>query len=328
MEDVASAAGVSVSTVSRVVRDKGEVSPETRAKIEDVIAKLGFRPSFLARALVAGATRTIALLVSDLDDPFYPRLAKAIGQEALNHGLGVVVCNTDDQTAESVDFVERLHDRVDGVIHASVGLDENEVLAALGASHRIVFTNRRPASVVVSYVVSDNRAGSIALTNHLIGLGHRRIGFISGPEWASNSQDRLAGFAAAMTAAQLQPIHSEGAFGVDSGARAVQRWIMDGNLPSAIIGANDMIALEAWAALRESNVAVPGDIAIAGFDDTPIARSPLIAMTSVAQPIEEMARRAVRLLVDQLAGSSQAPVQVVLEPTLIARASTSTRREA
>jgi len=158
--DVARRAAVSVSTVSRVVRDLPDVRPETRARVQASISQLGYRPSPIARALVSGRTRLLALLVSDITNPFYPQLAKSVEQEAKRGNYTVIICNTADQTAETRRYLHwLLRQGLDGVIHAWVARDENVLLSLIGDPRRVVFTNRRPASHSVSYVVSTTGPG-------------------------------------------------------------------------------------------------------------------------------------------------------------------------
>ena len=321
--DVAHIAGVSVSTVSRVVRGKGEVGAETHARIEQIISETGYRPSSVARALVSGTTNTLGLLVDDLTNPFYPQLAMAIEQEARRHGYTVVICNTNDVPDDSLRDVKRLLDQgVDGLIHASVGLDEEAVLEALGDSRRIVFTNRRPLSPGVSYVTPDNRAGSTALTRLLLEMGHRKIGFIAGPMWASNNQDRLAGFAEAMEVSGGEALIAPGGFVLEGGRQIVSQWVAEQNLPTAVIGVNDVVALGALTGLAAAGIAVPRQVAVAGFDDILLAGSSFFGLTSVDLRTDEMGHQAVQVLLGRLSGDLKSPVQVQLEPHVIVRSTT------
>ena len=247
--DVARAAGVSVSTVSRVMRDHVDVGASTRAHVREAIDLLGYRPSPIARALVSGQSRLVTLLVSDITNPFYPQLAKSVEQEAKLAGYAVVICNTEDRSAETRRYVERLlRQGLEGVIHASVARDEQVLLSLMADDRRVVFTNRRPAQSSASYVVSDNEGGAVELTEHLLSLGHRRIGFITGPKYARNAMERLKGFRHAMREVEsAQLFVAEGDFSVESGRRAVLDWISDSKkAPTAMIAVNDSV--RAWSA--------------------------------------------------------------------------------
>lgn len=322
--DVARAAGVSVSTVSRVVRDHPDVRPDTRQRVQAAIELLAYRPSPIARALVSGQTRLLALLVSDITNPFYPQLAKSVEQEAGKDDYTVVICNTADRTGETRRCLQRLlRQGLDGVIHASVARDEHVLLSLVDDARRVVFTNRRPRSRSVSFVVSDNRGGANQLTNHLLAQGHRRIGFIGGPSFARNATERLDGYLAAMSQVPDAKVFvAEGDFSNESGERAVHAWAAGPIGPTAIIGVNDSVALGALGALVALHIQVPGDIAVAGFDGVQVAAAPLIGLTTVDQHIDQLGRDAVHILLNQLQGSEFTPTQRVLPSELLLRAST------
>lgn len=323
--DVARAAGVSVSTVSRVMRDHADVGAATRVHVREAIDRLGYRPSPIARALVSGQSRLVTLLVSDITNPFYPQLAKSVEQEAKQAGYAVVICNTEDRTAETRRYVERLlRQGLEGVIHASVARDEQVLLSLMADERRVVFTNRRPAQSTVSYVVSDNEGGAAELTRHLLSLGHRRIGFITGPKYARNAMERLKGFRHAMKEeANTQLFVAEGDFSVESGRRAVLEWTNNKLAPTAMIAVNDSVALGALGALVDSRLRVPEDVALAGFDGTQLSASPLLSLTTVDQHIEHLGRLSVQILLRQLASAGEfVPVQEVLPTKLLLRGST------
>ena len=324
--DVAHTAGVSVSTVSRVVRNHRDVRDSTRRRVERVIEELGYRPSPIARALVSGRSPTLGLLVSDITNPFYPELAKSIEQEAKRQGYAVIICNTGDDVGETEAYLQRLIDHgVEGVIHASVGEDEDKTLALIGDTNRIIFANRQPQSRKASYIVSDNAAGSAALTRHLLEMGHRRIGFVQGPQVASVSRERVEGFLRQMALESgAQPILASGDFSPESGARAVEEWMREGSFPTAIIGVNDLVALGAFDALLAAGLRVPEDAAVAGFDDIAFAGTRVVGLTSVAQHIDQMGTQSVRLLLRMVAKRLRRPIHEVVAPELIVRRSTST----
>lgn len=322
--DVARETGVSVSTVSRVLRDHRDVDPNTRSAVRAAIEMLGYRPSPIARALVSGQTRLLALLVSDFTNPFYPQLAKSIEREAAKAGYTVVICNTHDRPAETNRHLTRLLGQgLDGVIHAAVGRDEQTVLSLLADLRRVVFTNRPPSSELVSYVVSDNFEGAAALTRHLLEAGHRRIGFVGGPKYARNATERLRGFAAEMSrVANAEPLVVEGDFSKASGDSAVLRWLDEGARPTAIIAINDSVALGAMEAVIRHGLRTPRDIALAGFDGTDLAASPLMSLTTVDQHVDQLGRLAARMLLRQLATDSFVPTHQVLPTQLLLRGST------
>lgn len=325
---VAEAADVSVATVSRVVRGHEDVRESTRQHVQKVIDELGFRPSPLARALVSGRSATLGLIVSDITNPFYPQLAKSVEHEAAQHGLTVLICNTEDDPEITKMHVGRMLDqRIGAIIHGSVGDDENDILAEVGDQAPVVFVNRRPKAPGTSFVVADNHSGARHLTEHLLEQGHRRIGFIGGPVNASNARERLAGFSEATQ--QFGPacttVVAEGDFSAATARSHAEAWLADPDLrPTAIIGVNDMVAARAMECVVASGLRIPNDVAVAGFDDTQFAASELIALTSVAQRIDDMGRIAVRvaLQLGRKDGRGRA-VREVIEPELVIRRSTS-----
>lgn len=322
--DVAHEAQVSVSTVSRVLRDHRDVDSHTRSVVRAAIDKLGYRPSPIARALVSGQTRLLALLVSDFTNPFYPQLAKSIEQEAAKAEYTVVICNTHDLPAETSRHLTRLLGQgLDGVIHASVGRDESTVLSLLADLRRVVFTNRPPSSESVSYVVSDNFSGAAELTRHLLEVGHRRIGFVGGPTYARNATERLRGFISEMNQVPgAEALVVEGDFSMVSGESTVLRWLDEGSHPTAIIAINDSVALGAMEALVRRGLRMPTDIALAGFDGTDLAASPVMSLTTVDQHSDQLGRLSVRTLLKQLAADSFVPTHRVLPTQLLLRRST------
>jgi LacI family transcriptional regulator len=323
ISDVARSAGVSVATVSRVLRDHPDVRSATRRLVQQAVEDLHYRPSSLARALVTGRSRMLALLVSDIANPFYPQLARCIEREAAASGYTLVICSTDDIPSESLRYLNRLMAYgLDGIIHASVGEDEAALLQA-APDLPIVFTNRRPASRNVNFVVSDNRRGARLLTNHLLELGHRHIGFIAGPAHASNANDRLLGFTQAMKGvSDARPAVFHGGFDPSSGRQAVSEWIGSNDRPTAIIGVNDSITIGALEGLIEARLRVPEDVSIAGFDDVWLASSPIVGLTTVAQDIDELGRRSTQVLLQALESPRALPIRQVLRSSLQIRKTT------
>jgi LacI family transcriptional regulator len=273
---------------------------------------------------VSGETRLLALLVSDFTNPFYPQLAKSIEDEADRAGYTVVICNTRDRAADARRHLTRLLGQgLDGVIHASVGRDEEAVLSVIGDDRRVVFTNRPPKSRSVSSVVSNNVEGAAELTRHLLSLGHRRIGFVGGPSYARNATERLRGFRDAMAEVPgTRVLVQLGEFARESGEHAVQKWLQDDPTPTAIIAINDSVALGAMEALIRLGLRMPDDVALAGFDGTDLAASPVMGLTSVDQHSDKMGRLAVEVLLRQLRSEAFAPTQDVLPTQLLIRRST------
>ncbi len=325
--DVATAAGFSVSTVSRVLRGGQDVNSMTRARIQEVMLELGFRPSPIARALVTGEWRLIALLVSDLTNPFYPQLARSVELSARALGYTVIICNTDDDIDITVSSIERLSRQgLDGIINASGRGQEDELLKVLLDPRRIVFANRRPSSDRFSSVVSDNESGAKELARHLISLGHRHIGFIGGPSYATNAMDRERGFQEVIAEHPgATAFVSRGPFGRQNGYRTVSSWLDQGFPISAVVGVNDTVAIGALEAVLEHGLRVPEDISVAGFDNVDLATSAIFHLTTVSLDIERMGKLAVELLISQLKAEGKfKPTSMVLTPRLVTRKTSGT----
>lgn len=330
LADVARHAGVSISTVSRVVRDHADVSDESRQAVQDSIRQLHYRPSTIARALVSGLSNTLALLVSDISNPFYPQLARAIERSASRRGYALLICNTEDSVAESRRHLERLIAHgVDGIIHASVGEDEDTLKDLVDERTPVVFVNRRPKQADAHYAVADNDDAARKIVRHLLDLGHRRVGFIAGPGFAANAVERLDGWLGEMrSSAEAQPLVSEGGFEVRHGREAMGVWLDIGDPPTAVVGVNDNVAVGAMDAILAAGLEVPEDISVAGFDDIELASSQILGLTSVAYDTEGLAERSVQMLLRAIRMPAAAPMQETSPVRLQVRRSTGPVRAA
>lgn len=324
LADVAQHAGVSISTVSRVVRRHSDVSDDSRQMVLESIKVLRYRPSTIARALVSGKSNTLALLVSDIGNPFYPQLARAIERAASRHGYALLICNTEDSPVESRRHLERLIAHgVDGLIHASVGKDEDVLTELVDERTPIVFVNRRPKSTYAHYAVADNRDAARQLARHLLKLGHRRTGFIAGPKYAANAVERLEGWLLEMESVHdAQPLVSEGGFDTVHGHEAMRLWLESGQPPTAVVGVNDNVAVGAMDAILAAGMSIPEDISVAGFDDIELAASRILDLTSIAYDTEALADRSVQMLLRAIRGSGVEPMREICAVQLKVRGST------
>ncbi|HEX9015944.1 MAG TPA: LacI family DNA-binding transcriptional regulator [Chloroflexota bacterium] len=308
IQDVASLAGVSISTVSRVVNDAGyPIRPETRRRVIEAVAALGFRPNPIARSLLGKPTLTIGLIVPDITNPYYPLLSRGVEDVASEHGYTVIFCNTDRSASKARHYMEVLREKqTDGFIFAGGGVEEgDEPILTERDAGRVVLIGRHRWDFP-SVQVDNVRAGYEA-TSHLIGLGHRRIGFISGPANLTSSRDRATGYRRAMRELGVTSVASlirEGDFQSESGYSAATSLLGDAGRPTAIFAANDRMAIAAIAAAYDLGLSVPDDVAVVGFDDTPAARYVRPALTTVALPSYEIGSTAARLLLRLLAGET------------------------
>jgi LacI family transcriptional regulator len=331
MRDVAIRSGVSVSTVSRVITGSVPVDPATADRVREVIADLGYRPNLLARSFRRKETQTIGLLVPDNSNPFFAEVARAIEDAGFEEGYNVVLCNSDLSPIKQASYVDALlSKRVDGLILASSGLipaddghDAVERILAAGAP--CVVVDRDLGEMPVDQVLVDNDRGGYLAGQHLLALGHRRIACLVGPSDLTPSAGRFVGFMRALEEAgvRIAPqclVRGDGR--PAGGAAAVRQLMAQGFDVTAVFAFNDLMATGAMGELQRAGLRVPRDMSVVGFDDIPLASAIYPALTTVAQPIAEMGKVGVRLLLDRMA-RRDAPYQRVLLPTrLVVREST------
>lgn len=306
IRDVAAAAGVSAATVSRVLNPAADpVRPETRQKVIETIERLGYRPNDLARALLHRRTNVVGLVVPDITNPYYPNLVRGAEDAASAAGYRVVLCNTDRDVEKTNAYLDTLvKSRADGIVVAGGGADHTvspQLFEPYGT--RIVLVGRH--DLPYPSVQVDNVGAAREATDHLIALGHRRIAFVAGPLVSHTVQDRLAGYRAALRDAGL-PVDDrlvrEGDFQEASGYAAGSALIAEGTgpeqVPSAIVAANDRMALGAMAALADRGLRVPEDVSVVGFDDVSIASYVRPALTTVAIPSYRIGHAAMTMLVE------------------------------
>jgi DNA-binding LacI/PurR family transcriptional regulator len=287
---------------------------------------LRYRPDQVARSLARRETETLGLVVADITNPFYAETARAIVETARGHGYNVILCNTDNLPRLQEEYVEVLRQRrVDGIIFGSVFLRDPAVERLLEAGYPCVMYNRRLRSGSGNSIVLDNIGASRDLTRHLLMLGHRRIGFISGPREISTAADRLRGYRAALKAHDI-PVEAAlirpGAFKAEMAQRAAHELLKLQRRPTAIVAGNDLMALGVIQGAGELGLRVPADLAVVGFDDIEIAAHRDIQLTTMAQQKTEMGRLAVSWLLEIIRDPARfvrQPLQQVLAPTLVVR---------
>jgi LacI family transcriptional regulator len=324
--DVAHAARVSRATVSRVLNRYPHVRPAVRARVERAMQALGYRPDEVARSLARRETRTLGLVVADITNPFYAETARAIVETARDHGYNVVLCNTDNRPALQEEYVEVLRQRrVDGIILGSVFLADPVAEGLIAAGYPCLMFNRRLRARRGNFIVLDNVRASRDLTRHLLGLGHRRIGFVGGLRNVSTAADRLRGYRMAVRAAGFPEdagLVRSGSFAAEGARLAAGGLLKLDDRPTAIVAGNDLMALGAIRAAGEAGLQVPGGVAVVGFDDIEIAGHPAIQLTTMAQQKAEMGRLAALGMLDIIRDPrrfARLPLQQVLAPTLIVR---------
>jgi LacI family transcriptional regulator len=324
ISDVAKRAGVSTMTVSRVVNGTGYTSAETRARVETAIGELGYVPNALARQLRSKRTKTIALVVSDISNPFFTTIARGAEDVAVAHGFSVMYCNTDESAKEEEQYLLMLIERqVDGVLLVPARSSGASFRLLQAHNVPVVVMDRRVAARNVDSVLCDSEAGAHALTRHLIELGHRRIAVLTGRRDISTSVDRVLGCRRALAEAGLtldDDLVRYGGFNfgklnqADGHRMAEAVLAADGERPTAIFAANNFIAFGVIRALREAGLRVPEDISVVAFDDLPDDWVSEPFLTVAAQPAYEIGHRAATLLLDRISGDHDAIGESVVLP--------------
>ena len=310
-KEVAERAGFAQATVSLVLnggRDK--VAPETAERIEAAIAELGYQPNRFAQALRTSRTYVIACVVPDLANPFYPSLVVAVQKVARAAGYEVITIDTEGMLANEKQVVaSALQGRFDGLVGVFFRLGARD-LAPLGKSGvpvvRIEVSRKSGGALPIDDLFIDNEAAARALTLHLVKLGHRDIAMIAAP--GGPQRVRLQGYLDAMATIDAAPIVLEAAhFTLEAGREVADRLIESGNRPTAIIAANDLMAIGVMQSLVGHGLSVPGDISVAGFDD--IMASALVTppLTTVAQFQDQLGARAAEVLLERLSNGNAEP---------------------
>ncbi|MBM7787753.1 LacI family DNA-binding transcriptional regulator [Tenggerimyces flavus] len=331
VHDVARHAGVSIATVSRALNDRERISSATRDRVLEIARSLGYQPNDLARSLAGMATQTIALLLPDITNPFFPELVKGVQTIADERGHLLLLChNADDGAKARADIAMLRRKKVDGILLVAGTLKGRGIAGATSDLPTVVLDRRVPG-LRSDVVTVDHRAGARKAVEHLLELGHRRIAHITGPPGISSSKERQAGWEEALRATGIEPdkeLVVQGDFLEDGGYAGGRALIQRKVDFTAAFAANDMSAIGLLKALTEEGRQVPNDVSVVGFDGIHLAAYTAPALTTVAQPIFDLGRRAAELLLDRLAAAEpdKEPHTVVLETKLVVRGSTSQRR--
>ena len=313
-------------TVSRVINNSSYISPETRERVEQAIAELGYIPNTLARSLRFKQTKTIALVLADITNPFFTTITRGVEDTASEQGFSVMFCNTDESQSEEIGYLNvLLQKQVDGVLLVPASSTAESVSFIQDRGTPVVVLDRRVSpDVQVDVVRGDSEQGAYELVRYLLELGHRQIAVLNGPETISTAVDRVAGYRRALAEFGLGSSMEcvfHGHYSQESGFQIAQKALAMRPRPTAIFAANNFIALGAYHALRQIGLRVPEDISIVAFDDLPLVMEPFL--TVVAQPAYEIGQQATELLLARLAGEGPTEPQERVLPThmLIRRSS-------
>ena len=322
--DVARRAGVSQSAVSRVFTPGASASAATIEKVRRAASELGYRPNRMASAMITGKSRIIGLVVAYLDNQFYPVALERLSNALQAKGYHVLVFTAPNAQERVGEIVAELMDyQVDGIITASVAMTNDLTERCAAAGIPVVMFNRGQDGRDLSSVTSANTAGGRKVADFLAGQGYTRIAHISGWQGASTGRDRQAGFLAGLAEAGLTPTALiDGMYDRDTAAAAARDLMDSPTPPDAIFVGNDHMAFAVLDTLRyDLGLSVPGDVAIVGYDDVPLAAWPAFDLTTVRQPVNQMVDTTVDILLTQIADPAAPARRVEIDGPLIIRGS-------
>ena len=332
LNDVAERAGVSVSTVSRVLNRKAakyRISADTQAVILQAAEELGYKANHLARGLRLKKTHTIGLIAPDISNPFFAYVIKQV--QHIAHGLGysLIVCNTDENLEMEVEQVNLLYrKRVDGLIAMPVGQQYDHFEEWMERDVPLVMLDRCFDALSVDSVVVDNYRGAYQATEHLIAFGHERIALVQGLPGTYTNTARLQGYRDALNAHGIEVDEAlvvGGDFRRERGYIETKLLLGLDPAPTAIFATGDLITLGALQAIYEEGLTIPDDISLLSFDDFDFAAFLRCPLTTVQQPKEAMGEMAVKLLVERFDNGEKERRRIVLQPRLIVRESVAQR---
>lgn len=328
--DVARRAGVSLATVSRVLRHRSNVRLETRERVLQAMTELAYQPNLLASALMTKQTNTIGLLVPDISNPFFAEICRGVEDACASAGFNLVICNTDEDGAKQRQQIALLRQKgVDGIILASVKIGDQDIVDLHRSKYPMVLLTRSVAGLNLPGVCVDDFQGGYMATRYLLELGHQTIALLTGDLSTRPALFRKKGFEAAIEQAGLPAdpgLVESGPFTIQGGTTMAERLLAHCPAhPTAFVAGNDMIAIGAIRVLKQRGMRVPEDVSVVGFDRTVLAQIVDPPLTSVAQPTHELGANAVQLLLERLNNPVVAPRQITLPPMLVPGASTTTR---
>ncbi|OQA54337.1 MAG: HTH-type transcriptional repressor PurR [Candidatus Atribacteria bacterium ADurb.Bin276] len=326
--DIAKRAGVSPATVSRALNNQNLVKEETRKKIHKIAEEMNYSPNFLARSLVKKQTNTIALIISDITNPFFTTVARGVEDTASQKGFNTIFCNTDENIEKEKQYVNlMLQRRVDGIIIASCG-SGNNLGDIRNRNLPLVLVDRAfPGNNGWDSVVGDSEEGAFLLTKHLIEVHHhQKIAIISGPPVLSTSQDRVRGYLRALRDYNIKENPEwiiSGEFKENFGYQIALKFLQYSDIkPTAVFAGNNFIAIGIIRAAREMDIEIPGDLSLVTFDDLEMASYTCPFLTVAKQPAYTMGSMATEFLLQRISGEKIREKRiVVLKPEIIIRKS-------
>ncbi len=324
--EVARRAKVSTATVSRTINGSDSVTPKTAEKVLRVIRAMGYHPDTNARALASGKSRLLGLIISDIANPFFPELVKSFEEMGLQHGLEVLVANTSYDPERMVHCVRRLMERkVDGVAVMTSEMDEKLISQLAKRQIPTVFLDTGKVRHLVSNIKVDYGMGIREAVDHLFQLGHRRIGFISGPSYLRSASTRRSAFLKWFKHYDLlmdERLVESGNHKMDGGDAAMRRLLSLSPRPTAVVASNDLTAFGALRAISGAGLRVPEDISVIGFDDIELCQVTRPLLTTIRLSRRELGEKAFEALHTIIRGTSKKGHEYRVDTRLVVRNST------
>jgi len=324
IKDIAKKAGVSITTVSRVLNEKEEgMSSKTREKVQKVMEEVDFQPNQFARGLVTKQSKIFGLIIPNISNPYFPELCRGVEDEANEREYSLIICNSDDQSDKEKRYLRLLEEQqVDGIIFSAKDtLEPSDEEQLSRAKIPFVLVDRGKNENKHSSVFLDNDKGGYLAGKHLIELGHKKIACIIGPKSISLTNERLEGFkrALAESGVELLPSHIiEGNFQMEMAYQKSKDLLVTKEV-TAIFAFNDVMAFGVYRMAHELGIHIPRDLSIVGFDDIPLVSALIPKLTTIRQDTYLMGREAVKLLIQKLENNEQKAV--MFNPSLIVRES-------
>lgn len=324
MSEVAKLAQVSPSTVSRVLSDSSYIAEETRNRVLEAVKTLDYKPNRLASNLRKMSSKTVVVVLPDITNPFFARIVQGMQQVARREGYHVLLGDTENSLRYEKDFINLVQERmVDGLILTTARISKEEILA-ISQVVPVVLACEYIEGYDVPTVSIDNVSAARQMAEHLIQLGHKKIGFISGPLGVILSRDRLKGYQQALQYHDIDIDHAliqEGEFTIQSGQNLMNKFLALSERPTAVCASSDHMAVGAIQAIKAQGLRVPEDIAVVGFDDIHLCTVVEPNLTTIAQPKYELGVKAMEMLLALLTGKELERRQIVLPHQLVIRQS-------
>ncbi|AQS37898.1 transcriptional regulator, LacI family [Shewanella psychrophila] len=328
IRDVAKLAGVSTTTVSHVLNKTRFVSEGGKAKVEAAVIELNYVPNTIARSLKGGSSRVLGMLITDANNPFYADLIQWVDQVAYRYGYNLILCNTQGSIERAKDYMVMLNQRrVDGMLMMSS--DARQLPVSSYGTMPMVMMDSGPEQAGYDRILDDSEQGGYMATKHLLASGHRSIGLLAGPLDKSNSQNRIAGYRRAMAEAYAEVDErwiQSGEFTYEGGAEAMSKLLDQPSSVTAIFASNDLMVMGAIRVAGKQGLTIPHDLSIIGYDDIPGAKYFNPPLTTMSQPLEQLAEQAIAMLLARIETPEREGQRTLLPPTLVIRDSVAVRK--